>query len=106
MLDLSYGLTGQSDVYSKVGLKDDGEVLPGYALSNITAKLSDETWSVTFYVNNLFNKYTFTSVRGDLSQIGLGKEINQNRIDLTRGYGHYVNTPRTVGLKFKYNFEL
>ena len=106
MLDLSYGLTGQSDVYSKVGLKDDGEVLPGYALSNITAKLSDETWSVTFYVNNLFNKYTFTSVRGDLSQIGLGKEINQNRIDLTRGYGHYVNTPRTVGLKLKYNFEL
>ena len=106
VLDLSYGLTGQSDVYSKVGLKDDGEVLPGYGLSNITAKLSDEAWSVTFYVNNLFNKYTFTSVRGDLSQVGLGKEINQNRFDLTRGYGHYVNTPRTVGVKFKYSFDL
>jgi len=106
VLDLSYGLTGQSDVYSKVGLKDDGEVLPGYGLSNVTAKLSDEAWSVTFYVNNLFNKYTFTSVRGDLSQVGLGKEINQNRFDLTRGYGHYVNTPRTVGVKFKYSFDL
>ena len=106
MLDVSYGLTGQSDVYSKVGLKDDGEVLPGYTLSNITAKLSDEAWSVTFYVNNLFDKYTFVSVRGDLSQIGFGQEISQNRSDLTRGYGHFINTPRTVGLKFKYKFEL
>jgi outer membrane receptor protein involved in Fe transport len=106
MLDVSYGLTGQSDSYSKVGLKDDGEALPGYGLSNITAKLSDEDWSVTFYVNNLFDKYTFLSVRGDLSQIGAGQEINQNRTDLTRGYGHFINTPRTVGLKFKYKFEL
>ena len=106
MFDLTYGLTAQSDVYSKVGLKDDGEILPGYALSNITAKLSDKDWSVTFYVNNLFDKYTNTSVRGDLSQIGFGKEINQNRFDLTRGYGHYINTPRTIGLKFRYNFEL
>jgi outer membrane receptor protein involved in Fe transport len=106
MLDLSYGLTAQSDVYSSVGLKSDGEILPGYGLSNLTAKLSDQAWAVTFYVNNLFDKYTYTSVRGDLSQIGMGKEINQNRADLTRGYGHYINTPRTIGLKFRYNFEL
>lgn len=106
VLDITYGLTGQSDVFSKVGLKDDGEVLPGYALSNMTAKISDEDWSVIFYVNNLFDKYTFTSVRGDLSQIGFAQEINQNGAELTRGYGHFVNTPRTVGLKFKYNFEL
>jgi iron complex outermembrane receptor protein len=105
-LDITYGLTGQSDVFSKVGLKDDGEVLPGYALSNMTAKISDEDWSVIFYVNNLFDKYTFTSVRGDLSQIGFAQEINQNGVELTRGYGHFINTPRTVGLKFKYNFEL
>ncbi|WP_407075528.1 TonB-dependent receptor [Paraglaciecola sp.] len=105
-LDLTYGLTAQSDVYSKVGLKDDGEIIPGYALSNISAKLSDDDWSVTFYVNNLFDKYAFTSTRGDLSQIGLGQEINQNRSDLTRGYGHYINTPRTVGMKFKYTFEM
>lgn len=106
MLDLAYGLTGQSDTYSTVGLKADGEVLPGYALSNITAKFSDEAWAVTFYVNNLFDKYTYLSVRGDLSQVGMGQEVNQNRSDLTRGYGHYVNTPRTAGLKFRYNFEL
>jgi outer membrane receptor protein involved in Fe transport len=105
-LDLTYGLTAQSDVYTKVGLKDDGEVLPGYALSNITAKLSDDDWSVTFYVNNLFNKYAYTSTRGDLSEIGLSQASNQNRFDLTRGYGHYINTPRTVGLKFKYMFEM
>jgi iron complex outermembrane receptor protein len=105
-LDLSYGLTAQSDTFSTVGLKNDGEVLPSFALSNITAKLSDDDWSVTFYINNLFNKYTFLSVRGDLSQIGLGREINQNRADLSRGYGHFINTPRTVGLKFKYNFEV
>ena len=101
MLDVNYGITAQSDVISKVGLHDNAETLPGYALSNLSAKLSADAWAVTFYVNNLFDKYTYTSVRRDNADI-----TSANGANIQRNYGHFVNHPRTLGLKFNYQFEL
>lgn len=108
MLDVNYGLTYQSDIYSKLGLRADGEVLPGYALSNMSARISDEAWSVTFYIDNMFDKYAFTSVRRDKGDIGLAKfaEMNSNDPALQRNYGHYLVTPRTVGVRFEYMFDM
>tara|TARA_R110000744_G_scaffold98144_5_gene189641 strand:+ start:9997 stop:12486 length:2490 start_codon:yes stop_codon:yes gene_type:complete len=108
LLDINYGLTYQSDVYSKVGLRADGEALPGYALSNISARLSKDEWSVTLYADNMFDKYAFSSVRRDKGDIGLAKysEMNSNDASLQRNYGHYLITPRTVGVRFEYMFDL
>ena len=108
MLDLNYGLTAQDDVFSTVGLRQNGEALPGYAVSNFNAKLSDEVWSVTFYIDNLFDKYAYTSVRRDRGDMGLATfaSMTPNGTEILRNYGHYVLTPRTVGLKFNYQFEL
>ncbi len=108
MLDLNYGLTAQDDVFSTVGLRQNGEALPGYAVSNFNAKLSDDVWSVTFYIDNLFDKYAYTSVRRDRGDMGLATfaSMTPNGTELLRNYGHYVLTPRTVGLKFNYQFEL
>lgn len=107
-LDINYGLTYQSDLYSKVGLRADGEILPGYALSNMSARISDDAWSVTFYIDNMFDKYAFTSVRRDKGDIGLAKfsYMNSNDASIQRNYGHYLTTPRTVGAKFEYQFDL
>ncbi len=108
LLNINYGLTAQSDVYTKVGLKADGEVLPGYALSNLSAKISGDMWSATLYVDNLFDKYAFTSTRRDKSWAGMARYEDQNHAlpELQRVYGHYITTPRTIGMKFTYNFEL
>lgn len=108
LLDLIYGLTAQSDVITKVGMRADGEALPGYTLSNIGATLSEDNWAVTFYVDNLFDEYSFVSTRRDTSDVGLAlfPEQNSNAYNISRNYGHYLLTPRTVGLKFTYNFEL
>jgi len=100
-LDINYGLTAQSDVISKVGLHDNGETLPGYSLSNISAKLTADEWSTTLYVDNLFNKYAFTSVRRSDADI-----TSANGADIQRNYGHYINRPLTVGVKFNYKFEI
>ena len=100
-LDINYGLTAQSDVISKVGLRDNGETLPGYGLSNISAKLTADAWSTTVYVNNLFNKYAVTSVRRSDADI-----TSANGVELQRNYGHYINRPLTVGVKFNYKFEI
>lgn len=106
-LNVNYGLTAQSDVYTKVGLKEDGEILSGFALSNFSIELSDIKWSLTFYINNLFDKYAVTSVRRDKSWAGRSKFESQNKAlpELQRTYGYYITQPRTIGLRYNYNFE-
>lgn len=108
LLDINYGLTYQSDVYSKVGLRADGEVLPGYALSNMSARFSKNEWALTLYVDNMFDKYAYSSVRRDKADIGLAKfsAMNSNDVSLQRNYGHYLITPRTTGIRFEYLFDL
>jgi iron complex outermembrane receptor protein len=103
LLDVNYGLTYQSDIYSKVGLRDFGEKLPGYALSNISARLSGDEWSVTLYVDNMFDKYAYTSVRENSGYIT--NEVT-NTSEIQRKYGHYLLTPRKVGLRFDYMFDM
>ncbi|MFP3349884.1 TonB-dependent receptor [Pseudoalteromonas sp. SIMBA_153] len=100
-IDINYGLTAQSDVISKVGLRDNGEALPGYSLSNISAKLTADAWSTTLYVDNLFNKYAVTSVRRSDADI-----TTANGADIQRNYGYFINRPLTVGIKFNYQFEI
>jgi outer membrane receptor protein involved in Fe transport len=100
-LDINYGFTAQSDSISKLGLHANGETLPGYGLSNISAKVTADVWSATVYVNNLFDKYTYTSVRRDVADI-----TTANGAEIQRNYGHYINRPLTVGIKFNYQFEL
>jgi outer membrane receptor protein involved in Fe transport len=100
-LDINYGLTYQSDVYSKVGLRDNGEALPGYSISNMSAKFSEDNWSVTLYVDNMFDKYAFSSVRRDVGDI-----TTANDPAIQRNYGHYLITPRKVGLRFEYLFDM
>lgn len=103
LLDVNYGLTYQSDIYSKVGLRDYGEKIPGYALSNISTRISGDEWSVTLYVDNMFDKYAYASVRENSSYITAGV-INGS--DIQRKYGHYLITPRKIGLRFDYMFDM
>lgn len=106
LLDLNYGLTYQSNVYTTLGLKDNGEVLPGYALNNFSAKLTNNNWALTLYVDNIFNKFATTSVRDNLSSIGQATdgESNANGSEIQRRYARYILTPRTIGLRLSYSF--
>jgi len=103
LLDVNYGFTYQSDIYSKIGLRDYGEKIPGYALSNISARVSGDEWSVTLYVDNMFDKYAYTSVRENAGYITNGVT---NGADIQRKYGHYLLTPRKIGLRFDYMFDM
>lgn len=107
LLDVNYGFTYQDEIITTVGMRNDGEEIDGYSLSNLSAVISNETWSVTFYINNLFDEYAVTSTRRSKADIGLSRfsEFNQNRPDISRNYGYYLATPRTIGVKFEYNFE-
>ena len=95
---VNYGMTYTGDIYTRVGLRDFGEVLPSYTLHNVTMTVSGDVWDITLYAKNLFDKYAVTSTRAgreDIRQVA-GFDV--------RSYGRYVNQPRTVGIEFTYNF--
>lgn len=110
MLDVVYGITAQSDIYSSAGLRDEGEQLPGYALSNLSATISDDAWSATLYIDNLFNKYAFSASRGSGIDAGFAEfpdvVSNASTINQYRAYSHYVVAPRTIGIKVNYAFDM
>jgi hypothetical protein len=56
----------------------------------------------------MFDKYAYSSVRRDQGDIGLAKfpVMNSNDASLQRNYGHYLITPRKVGVRFEYLFDM
>jgi len=110
VLDVVYGLTYQSDILTRTGLRNEGEKISGYALSNLSATISAESWSVTLYVDNMFDKYAFTGARSTPRGTGVtdfpSKIGNSATVGQIRSYGHYLTAPRTIGLKFNYMFDM
>jgi len=110
--NFEYGLTAQSDVFTKIGdgddcCRDNGEELGGYALHFLSAGLSGDTrsgdrWDASLFVENLFNKYAVTGVRDDRTQlVTLG-----DAPDFTaRRYFQNTIKPRTIGVDLRYRFE-
>ncbi|HET7204718.1 MAG TPA: TonB-dependent receptor [Steroidobacteraceae bacterium] len=113
-LNANYSLTAVSDVYTKVGLRNNGEVLPGYAIHAASVGVSSGPWSVTLFADNLFDKYAVTSVRRDPSYIRMIERLDWSTPDPddqlasipSRTYFQSMLRPRTVGLEFSYRFDL
>jgi iron complex outermembrane recepter protein len=111
MLQANYALTAVSDVYTQVGLRDNGEALPGYAVHGASVGLSSGPWAATLYVDNLFDKYAVTSVRRDPSYIRpierqpLPDGTPLDPVD-SRTYFESMLRPRSLGLEVSYRFAL
>jgi len=99
-LEADYSMTAVSDVYTKVGLRNNGETLGGFALHNVAVGLSNDRWMVRLYADNVFDKYAVTSVRADRSYI---RQVGE--FDLRRYFQGMVR-PRSVGLELRYKFDL
>ncbi len=99
-LSANYAVTAQSDVYTKVGNRASGEVLPGYAVHQASLGIGKDNWRVSLYANNLFDRYAITSVMQDTSYI---RTVGSNGFD-TRRYAQTVLRPRTLGVEFNVKF--
>ncbi len=104
-LTFNYGITAVSDVLTKTGEKGNGEALSGYAVHNFSASLDLDQWNLSLYANNLFDKYAVTGVRSDTARIQSVADINGDPVT-TRSYFNNVLTPRTIGIRASYEFDL
>jgi outer membrane receptor protein involved in Fe transport len=104
-LNANYTFTAVSDVYTKVGLRNNGEALPGYAIHGASIGVSVGSWTASLYADNLFDKYAITSVRRDPSYIRQIERADLAPINL-RTYFQSMLRPRTMGLEVTYRFDL
>lgn len=104
-LNVSYGISAISDVLTKTGERANGESLPGYAVHNMAASLQTDSWTVTLYADNLLDKYAVTGVRSDTAYLQNVSDINGDTVH-TRRYFNNMLTPRTIGLRATYRFDM
>ena len=69
-LELLYGYTYVGDIFTRIGLRAGGEALLAYDLHNLSASLSKNDWTLTFYAENLLDEYAVTGVRQTPGLIG------------------------------------
>jgi iron complex outermembrane receptor protein len=86
--------TYRGNVVSRLGWdRAYGDKLPGYVLHRATLSYESDTYSLSLFANNIFDKYAVVSVGQDRSRIGI------NDGTLARYYRQTVLNPRTFGFE-------
>ena len=95
--DLQYGYSYVGDVLTRIGMRAGGEVLPAYDIHNVSASLSKDAWTLTFYADNVFDEYAVTGVRQTPDLIGPTEDGFRSR-----RYFANVLAPRRIGVRMRY----
>ena len=98
-LDVDYGLTFTSNVLTRVGLRNGGEVLGGYTVHHASVSIGKDRWTAMLYADNLFDKFAETAVRETPLLI---HEVNGIA---SRRYFRDVLRPRTFGIELRYSLR-
>jgi len=102
-LDLDYGIFAISEVLTRTGGRGGSLELDGYTRHNASVTYSREAWSVTAYIDNVFDSY-------DESGAISTERSNRPVVDFdgdpvfVRSFATNVLPPRSVGVRLRYNF--
>lgn len=93
------GYAYQSDVLSFTGGRAGSYTLPSYGRANVSLGYDTDNWTLTGYVDNLFDEFSETSASNTPlnNQTIAGANVRRFRTN--------VLPPRSIGARFKYRFE-
>ena len=97
-LVLSGDYAWQGDILSRTGARGGSYTLPSFGVGNIRATYQSDDWSVTGYINNVFDEFAETGVQ---STPLISQTINGATV---RSFVTNVLRPMTFGVRFNYNF--
>ncbi len=98
-IEASWASTYTGNIYSRVGLRGFGEKIPGYVTHRAAVTYHAPAFDVGLFVDNIFDKYAYTSVSNDLSS------FNQTRTGvIERYYARSVLTPRRGGIELRFRY--
>lgn len=88
----------QDEVLSRTGDRGNGLTLDSYGVASTSVVYEAESWSVTGYVDNLFDEFVETAVQSTA--------LNNQTVSgaTVRSFQTTVLTPRTIGARFTYRF--
>ncbi len=87
------------DILTRVGGRGAGEKLPGYVMNRASLTYQTPVYEISFFANNIFNKYAVTGVSNDLSRVGFAPSGT-----LSRFYARSVARPRVIGVEGRLKF--
>lgn len=91
--------TYRGSVVSRLGWERSyGDKIPGYVLHRASLTYDTPDYSLSLFVNNIFDKYAVTSVDNDRSRIGINDGV------VVRYYRQSVLSPRTFGIEGRMKF--
>jgi outer membrane receptor protein involved in Fe transport len=98
-IEASWAATYMGNIYSRIGLRGNGEVIPDYLTHRASITYHGEHFDIGAYVDNIFDKYAVTGINNDISS------FNQVRTDVVeRYYGRSVLTPRRIGVDMRFHY--
>ena len=98
-IEATWASVYRGDIYSRVGLRGNGEKIPGYVTHSASVTYIARQFEVGLFADNIFDKYAVTAISNDVSS------FNQVRTDVVeRYYALGVLTPRRVGIDFRIHY--
>ena len=94
----NYSTIYTGEIYSKIGLRGNGEVLPDYWVSKASIGVARDNWEATLFADNIFDKYAVVAVSNDFGAVGQIDGVTK------RYYAYGVLRPRTVGVDLRYRY--
>jgi iron complex outermembrane receptor protein len=98
-IEATWATIYRGEIYSRVGLRGNGEAIPGYVTHSASLNYVTKPFEVGLFADNIFDKYAVTAISNDRSS------FNQVRSDVVeRYYSRGVLTPRRVGVEFRFHY--
>lgn len=96
-LAFNVGYAWQGDVLTRTGGRGSSVTLDSFGIANASAVYDAGAWTATLFVNNLFDEYAETGIRGTAlsNQAPLGANV--------RTHGAFVAAPRAIGVRFAWD---
>jgi outer membrane receptor protein involved in Fe transport len=92
--------TYRGDVVSRLGWERAyGDKIPAFTLHRASLTYSTDSYDLSLWANNIFDKYAYNSVGQDRSRIGVNDGV------AVRYYTRSVISPRTVGIEGRIKFR-
>lgn len=98
-IEANWAMTYTGDMYSRVGLRGFGEVIPAYTTHRASVTYHGGMFDVGLYADNIFDKYAVTGISNDRSS------YNQTRTGVVeRYYATSILTPRRIGIDMRLHY--
>lgn len=93
----------QDEILTRTGGRGSSVAIPSYGVANAKATYDADDWSVSLYVNNLFDEYIETGIISTPLSNQIVSDVNGDPVTVRSHYAT-LGAPRTIGVRARIKF--